>query len=47
MQAMAEIAAQDSTLRTSVLERLEELTQSGSPAMRSRGRRLIARMKAP
>ena len=45
MQAMAEIAEQDPQLRTSILRQLEELTQAGSPAMRSRGRKLIARLK--
>jgi hypothetical protein len=45
MQTLADIAAQDSELRGQIIERLEELTAAGSPAMKSRGRKLLARLK--
>lgn len=45
MQTLADIAAQDSDLRPQIITRLEELTSSGSPAMKSRGRKLIARLQ--
>jgi hypothetical protein len=44
MQALADIAAQDSELRTPITERLRKLTQTGSPAMKSRGRKLLVRL---
>jgi hypothetical protein len=44
MQALAEIAAQDSELRAPIVKRLRTLTRTGSPAMKSRGRRLLARL---
>lgn len=44
MQALADIAAQDSELRTPITERLKKLTRTGTPAMKSRGRRLLARL---
>lgn len=42
MQAMADLARQDETLRPEVLPLLEELTRTGSPAMKSRGAKLLA-----
>ena len=47
MQALADIAAQDSRLRGPIVERLERLTRTGSPAMQSRGRRLLAQLRRP
>ncbi len=47
MQALADLCEQDPRLRPSILPRLEELTQTGSPAMKSRGRKLLARLKQP
>jgi hypothetical protein len=44
MQALADVAAQDSELRAPIMERLKKLTRTGSPAMRSRGRKLLARL---
>jgi hypothetical protein len=44
MQALADIAAQDSELRGPIIGKLEELTIAGSPAMKSRGRKLLARL---
>jgi hypothetical protein len=45
MQTLADIASQDSGLRGPIMERLERLTRTGSPAMKSRGRKLLARLK--
>jgi hypothetical protein len=44
MQALADIAEQDAELRPSILMRLQELTHTGSPAMQSRGRKLLAKL---
>lgn len=44
MQALADLAEQDTSLRPQVIPLLEELTQSGSPAMQSRGRKLLRRL---
>lgn len=46
MQALADLALQDSRLRSRVAPLLEFLTNTGSPAMRSRGRKLAALLKA-
>ncbi len=45
MQALADFAARDAKLRPQVVELLKELTQTGSPAMKSRGRKLLTRLK--
>jgi len=45
MQALADLAEEHLDLRAQVVELLEELVQTGSPAMQSRGRKLLARMK--
>lgn len=44
MQALADVAVRDSELRAPIVERLKELTRTGSPAMKSRGRKLLARL---
>jgi hypothetical protein len=45
MQALADLAAQDASLKSKILPLLEELTEVGTPAMRARGRRLLQRLK--
>jgi hypothetical protein len=45
MQALSDIAERDAELRIPIIKRLEELTRTGSPAMRSRGRRLLTKLK--
>lgn len=45
MQTLADIAARDPELRGSIVRRLAGLTRSGSPAMKSRGRKLLERLK--
>jgi hypothetical protein len=45
MQALADIAEQDKGLRSSIIKKLEVLTQEGSPAMKSRGRKLLSKLK--
>ena len=45
MQALADLAEQDDGLRAPVIRQIEELTRSGSPAMQSRGRKLLAKLK--
>src|SRR5574337_951311 len=44
MQALADIAEQDSRLRPAIIRQLKRLTRTGSPAMKSRGRKLIAKL---
>lgn len=46
MQALADLAESDMGLRRRVLPILEELTITGSPAMRSRGNKLVARLRS-
>jgi hypothetical protein len=46
MQALADLTEQAPDLLPIVMQRLEELTRSGSPAMKSRGRNLVARLRA-
>ena len=46
MQALADLADQAPELNAEVLPRLRELTATGTPAMRARGRMLIARLGA-
>ena len=41
MQALANLAAQDAGLRPQVTALVEELNRTGSPAMQSRGRKLL------
>lgn len=44
MQALADLAQQETSLRPQVVNVLTELTQTGSPAMQSRGRKLLRRL---
>ena len=46
MQALADIAQRDEGLRAPIIKQLKRLTRTGSPAMQSRGRKLLARLKA-
>lgn len=41
MQALADFAERDPSLRADIIPLLEELTATGSPAMQSRGRKLL------
>jgi hypothetical protein len=41
MQALADVALRDGALRKTVLPVIEHLTETGTPAMRSRGRKLL------
>jgi len=45
MQALADFAEQDKSLCPLVVELLEELVVTGSPAMKSRGRKLLERLR--
>jgi hypothetical protein len=45
MQALADLAEDDQQLRRRVLPLLAELTRTGTPAMRSRGRKLLTRLE--
>jgi hypothetical protein len=45
MQALADISEQDADLRPAIVQRLEVLTRMGSPAMKSRGRKLLAKLQ--
>jgi hypothetical protein len=44
MQALAELAEVDASLRARVLALLEDLSKTGNPAMRTRGRKLLDRL---
>jgi len=44
MEALAVFAEGDTSIRSRVVPLLEELTRKGSPAMKSRGRRLLERL---
>lgn len=46
MQALADFARQRSDLRPTILIQLKKNTLSGTPAMKARGRRLLAEMEA-
>lgn len=45
MQALADLAGRDAALRGPILRRLQRLARTGTPAMRSRGRKLVARLR--
>lgn len=45
MQALADLAERNTHLREPVICLLEELTETGSPAMRSRGRKLLKKLR--
>ena len=47
MQALADLAEHDEPMRRWVRPLLAELTRTGTPAMRSRGRKLLARLEEP
>jgi hypothetical protein len=44
MQALADLAERDAKLRPQVIKLLAELIETGSPAMKSRGRKLLNRL---
>lgn len=45
IQALADLAEEDLSLRPQVIDLLEELTRTGSPAMKSCGRKLLGKLK--
>lgn len=45
MQALADLAEKQASLRPRVVELLEKLTRTGSPAMKSRGRKLLKKLR--
>jgi hypothetical protein len=45
MHALADMAEQDPSLRARFIPILKELTETGSPAMKSRGRKLLRRLE--
>jgi len=45
LQALADLAGKDAALRPQVIQWLEQLTAAGSPAVKSRGRKLLARLR--
>lgn len=47
MQALVDLACEDDDLRARVIRIVEALTATGSPAVRSRGRKLLARLRRP
>ncbi len=46
-QALSDFAAQDKKLHPRVVEVLKELTATGSPAIKNRGRKLLEKLAAP
>lgn len=46
VQALADIAEADESLLPRVVEVVEELTKTGSAAVRNRGRKLLKKLKA-
>ena len=47
LQALADLATQNNSLRIRVLGVLEQLTQTGSPAVKNRGKKLLAQLNEP
>jgi hypothetical protein len=45
LQALADLAQNDAKLRGGVIELLREACRSGTPAMKARGRKLLARLE--
>ncbi len=45
MQTLADFAGKDKVVRPKILKILEELVKTGSPAMKSRGRKLIKKLE--
>jgi hypothetical protein len=46
MQALADLAEEDAHLRGRLISLFEDLTETGSPAMKSRGRRLLTGLRS-
>jgi len=46
MQALADLALQYEEMRPAVIQRLEYLTETGSPAMKARGKKLLKSLAA-
>jgi hypothetical protein len=46
MQALADLAGQGAGLRPTIIKQLERLTRTNSPAMKARGKKLLAKLKA-
>jgi hypothetical protein len=44
MQALADLAERDADLRPGIVRTIQKLTRTGSPAMRSRGRKLLKKL---
>jgi HEAT repeat protein len=47
MQALADLAAEEPRLQARVIPLVEELVRTGSPAVQSRGRKLLAQLRQP
>ena len=45
MQALADLASRDERLLAQVMPLIERLTRTGTPAMRSRGRKLLRQLQ--
>ena len=45
MQALADIAEKDRKLRPSILRQLRQLTETGTPAMKARGKKLLTQLE--
>jgi hypothetical protein len=45
LQALADLAVEDKNLQPRIIRVLEEFTQTGSPAIKSRGRKLLKQLK--
>jgi hypothetical protein len=45
MQALADLALHDADLRAEVIPIISRLTETGSPAIRSRGHKLLAQLQ--
>ncbi len=46
MQALADLAEKEASLRSQVIRLLEESTGTGSPAMKSRGKKLLKKLRS-
>jgi hypothetical protein len=47
MQALADLAGEDAHLRERLIPLFKELTETGSPAVKSRGRKLLTKLRSP
>jgi hypothetical protein len=45
LQALADFAGQDASIRCTVMETLRQATQNGTPAMKARSRKLLLRLE--